>query len=271
MSKHKRPTDESVLPDPALSWQKGEAPSWASGWGEDAFGAHADFSVGDVIQRLRWIPPGRFWMGSPEDEEGRYGWEGPRHEVTLGFGFWMMDAPVRQSLWRAVMRRNPSSFKSQNRPVERVDWPMIQEFLSRLNDRVPGLELALPSEAQWEYACRAGSDASIYAEDLDQMAWYEDNSQHETRPVGEKLANAFGLHDMLGNVWEWCADHWRGDYDGAPTDGSAWVNEDPAANRVVRGGSWRSPARLVRASSRLGVGPALRDVLLGFRCIGVQG
>jgi formylglycine-generating enzyme required for sulfatase activity len=284
----------------------GVPPVWARAWGEDEFGVYAAFYLGDVVQRLRWIPPGRFWMGSPEGEAGRWDYEGPRHLVTIGSGFWMMDAPVRQSLWQAVMGDNPSRFKSPDRPVENVSWEMAGEFLSRLNGRVAGLELALPSEAQWEYACRAGSETATYAGDLeilgahnapvlDAIAWYGGNSgvgfdlkegadssgwadkqypdsPSGTHPVGKKHPNAFGLHDMLGNVWEWCADHYHNGYDGAPTDGSAWIDShaDAAADRVMRGGSWIYDARSVRAACRSGDLPASRFVDVGFRCVRVH-
>ncbi len=251
----------------------GIPPAWASGWGEDNFGVYASFSVGDVVQRLRWIPPGRFMMGSPKSEEGRYDDEGPRHEVTINPGFWMMDTPVRQCLWHAVMGDNPSKFKGPDRPVESIDFSSIEQFLSRLNDRIPELELSLPSEAQWEHACRASSGAATYAtatEKLSDIAWFADNSESQTQPVAKKRCNAWGLHDMLGNVWEWCADHWHDNYEGAPTDGSAWQDEGAAATRVMRGGSWYDHARHVRAACRNRDHPPGRYDFVGFRCVRVQ-
>ena len=119
-----------------------------------------------VRQRLRWIPPGRFLMGSPDDEEGRDSDEGPRHEVTIGSGFWMFDTPCTQSLWEALMGKNPSEYQSRDRPVESVSWKDCQEFLRRLNAKV-GLSLSLPSESQWEYACRAGTIEATYAGPLE--------------------------------------------------------------------------------------------------------
>jgi len=283
----------------------GEPPDWASGWGDDRFGVFVDISLGAVTQRLRWVSPGRFTMGSPADEEGRFEDEGPQHEVTITEGFWLFDTPCTQALWVAVMRENPSRFKSPIRPVEGVSFEDVQRFISRLNDLAPGLELSLPSEAQWEYACRAGTEEATYAGEmrilgennapvLDTIAWYGGNSgvgfeldegvdsggwrekqhPHEragTRPVGLKAANPWGLYDMLGNVWEWCADEWHDNYDGAPTDGSAWLDsEGGAADRVVRGGLWINGARYVRAAVRDHDAPALRDVSLGFRCARVQ-
>jgi formylglycine-generating enzyme required for sulfatase activity len=298
-------TDANVNPHPLLD---GVPPIWATAWGKDEFGAYASFSIGGVSQRLRWISPGRFWMGAPDGEAGRFDDEGPRRQVTLGSGFWMMDTPVRQSLWQAVMDNNPSRFKSPDRPVENVDWAMIKQFLSRLNAKVVGLELVLPTEAQWEYACRAGGEMATYAGDLellgsrnapvlDRIAWYGGNSgvgfelenghnssdwrgkQYPDSPsgthlVGQKPPNAFGLHDMLGNVWELCADHWHDGYDGAPTDGSAWIDDDDATRRVVRGGSWYDYARNVRAAGRdcffseLRLGyEEFRLGCIGFRCV----
>jgi formylglycine-generating enzyme required for sulfatase activity len=191
--------------------------------------------------------------------------------------------------------------------VEQVSFADIRAFLRKLNARVEGLDLGLPSEAQWEYACRAGTTTATHAGDLrilgdnnapvlDAIAWYGGNSgvgfelengydssrwpgkQYEhtragTWPVAQKAANPWGLYDMLGNVWEWCADHWHDNYDGAPTDGSAWIGgtrRGGAAGRVVRGGSWSNDARSVRAAFRNGGVPARRLDVIGFRCARVQ-
>jgi len=282
-------------------------PDWASGWGQDRYGVFVEFTPRlnrGVTQRLRWIPPGRFLMGSPENEPGRYDFEGPQHLVTLTQGFWLFDTPCTQALWEAVMSDNPSHFKSSTRPVEQVSWDQVQDFLKQINARLPGLDLALPSEAQWEYACRAGTETAIYSGELailgennapalDPIAWYGGNSgvdfdlpngydssgwpgkqySHEragTRPVGLKRANPWGLYDMLGNVWEWTQDHWHGDYRDAPTDGSAWERTEAGADRVIRGGSWFLLARHVRAASRSHFDPGNRDGHLGFRCARVQ-
>ena len=287
-------------------------PDWAAAIGRDEHGVFVTISVPalrgkPVTQRLRWIPPGSFEMGSPHDEPGRYDNEGPRHLVTLGQGFWLFDTPCTQALWRAVMGGNPSNFKSPTRPVERVSFEDVQRFLERVNQRVPGLDLSLPSEAQWEYACRAGTATATYAGAmeilgennapvLDAIAWYGGNSgvgfelkngdnssdwtdkqyPHQragTRAVGTKGPNAWGLHDILGNVWEWCADHWHDSYAGAPADGAAWLdadNDTGAADRVFRGGSWLDEARYVRAACRYRAHPALRNDSLGFRCARVQ-
>jgi formylglycine-generating enzyme required for sulfatase activity len=251
--------------------QRGIAPDWASEWGDDRLhGPWCAFEVKDVVQRLRWIPPGTFWMGSAEDEEGRFPQEGPRHLVTIDSGFWMFDTPCTQALWEAVMGENPSRFKSADRskeradrPVESVSWEQCQEFLTALNSRLDGLELSLPSEAQWEYACRAGTEAARYSENLDAIAWYRENSGNQTHSVAGKEANSWGLYDMLGNVWEWCANVWVDGYAGVARASSA---ESAFAHRVIRGGSWSDGALRVRAAYRYGSGPSGRDSNLGFRC-----
>ena len=279
-------------------------PRWASGWGQDRYGVFVEFTLQEVTQRLRWIPPGRFWMGSPEEEPGRFDREGPHHQVTLTEGFWLSDTPCTQALWQAVMGNNPSRFQSPTRPVEQVSWNDVQDFLTRINARIPGLDLALPSEARWEHACRAGTETAIYtgaldilgennAPVLDPIAWYGGNSGVDfdldkgygssgwkekqyphtkagTRPVQLKRANPWGLYDMLGNVWEWTQDHWHDDYRGAPDDGSAWLSGDAGADRVLRGGSWYSYARLVRAACRFAPLPGSRFDGIGFRCARVR-
>jgi formylglycine-generating enzyme required for sulfatase activity len=282
----------------------GFAPDWASEWGQDRFGVYVAFTLGEVTQRLRWIPPGRFMMGSPEDEPGRSIWEGPRHEVTITEGFWLFDTPCTQALWQEVMGDNPSRFKTPLRPVESVSFEDATSFLGKVNARLPWLNLQLPSEAWWEYACRAGTvtatDAGpmtirspFNAPALDQIAWYGGNSGKDfdladgedssgwpdkqfkhskagTRMVGQKKRNAWGLADMLGNVWEWCADTWHESYYGAPTDGSAWIDSGSAEFRVVRGGSWSGEARSARSAYRSKNAPAERFGNLGFRCARVQ-
>ncbi|MBF0604091.1 MAG: formylglycine-generating enzyme family protein [Nitrospirae bacterium] len=258
-----------------------------------------------ITQHLRWIPPGRFLMGSPADEPGRYDNEGPQRDVTMGQGFWLFDTPCTQALWQVVMGKNPSRFQSNNRPVEQVSFEDVQEFLSRINQACPGLDLTLPSEAQWEYACRAGTTTALYsgettilgernAPTLDTIAWYGGNSgvdpselpdgqdssgwaekqyPHEragTHPAAMKDPNPWGLHDMLGNVWEWCADAWHDSYEGAPVDGLARESDGTAAVRAMRGGSWIDRARYVRSACRYRGRLANRNDDLGFRCIRVQ-
>jgi formylglycine-generating enzyme required for sulfatase activity len=276
-------------------WERRQPPAWAEAWGRDEYGAWVTFRAGEVVQRMRWIPPGTFWMGSPEDEPGRYAHEGPRHEEVIPRGFWMFDTPCTQALWQEVMGKNPSRFRSPDRPVERVSWDDCQEFIRRWNVRFEGLSLTLPTEAQWEYACRAGTETATYAGPMEikgqnnapilhEIAWYGGNSgldfdladgwtasdwpekqfefaQAGTHPVGRKRANPWGLYDMLGNVWEWCADLWTDDY----TTTSRAALEGSSAVRVLRGGSWLVYARYVRAACRIRFEPGYRLDSLGFR------
>ena len=148
----------------------GAPPDWASVWGHDRFGVYVAFTIGEATQRLRWIPPGRFMMGSPRKERGRWEEEGPQHEVTIVDGFWLFDTPCTQALWQAVTGGNPSAYQEPARPVQRVSFEDVEAFLVRINQRVPGLDLVLPSEAQWEYACRAGTTTATYAGDFDPEA-----------------------------------------------------------------------------------------------------
>ncbi|MEM9293233.1 MAG: formylglycine-generating enzyme family protein [Acidobacteriota bacterium] len=253
--------------------------------------------VDDVRYILRWIKPGTFWMGSPEDEEGRWGDEGPRREVTLTKGFWLGQTPCTQALWTTVMETNPSRFVHPERPVEQVSWEDCQEFLQRIAERVPGFHPRLPTEAEWEYACRAGTETSTYAGQLkilgahngpmlDKIAWYGGNSgvdfdlkdgvnssgwngkqfDHQmagTRIVKRKSENSWGLYDMLGNVEEWCSDYWSNAHD--PNDKLDPAGPGEGSERVVRSGAWVSHARDVRAAYRSWYHPENRDNFLGFR------
>ena len=286
----------------------GSAPVWASGWGQDNYGIFAEFSLpGEndkwVTQRMRWIPPGTFLMGSPKDEPGRDSDEGPQREVTISKSFWIFDTPCTQALWQIVMDGNPSRFPDPERPVERVTWDDAQDFITKLNSAVPGLALQLPTEVQWEYACRAGTTEATYAGAikilgscnvpiLDEIAWYGGNSGVDfdlddgwnssdwqekqynhtmagTRKVAQKQPNRWRLFDMLGNVWEWCLDwHFDKYY-------PASVNADPRGpngglQRVIRGGCASDGARCVRCASRDRCEADYRDGGIGFRCAQVQ-
>ena len=209
-----------------------------------------------------WIPPGSFAMGSTNGESG----EKPVHEVTIREGFYMGKYEVTQAQWRQVMGTNPSKFEGDSLPVAKVSWNDVQEFIGKLNEMNDGFVYRLPSEAEWEYACRAGTTGD-YAGDLDSMAWYEDNSASQSHPVGQKQANAFGLYDMHGNMWEWCADAWHENYDGAPTDGSIWSSGGDSSRRVLRGGSWFNDSNLCRSALRNRYAPAFRLNNLGFRIV----
>ncbi|MFO7563886.1 MAG: formylglycine-generating enzyme family protein [Enhygromyxa sp.] len=243
-------------------------PRWAHAMGRDRYGLWAAFAVGKVEQRMRWIPPGRFMMGSPEHEEGRWDDEGPQHLVTLDQGFWMAETPCTQALWKAVMGDNPSHFKSPEllmRPVESVSYENVQRFIKDLDrklDRKVGKGFELPTEKQWEYACRAGTTAPTYAE-RDAVAWHRGNSDAQTHEVGLKQRNAWGLYDMLGNVFEWCADM----YAPYPSRAVEEATSPSGRDRVIRGGGWADDARSVRAAYRYWLGPGARSGSLGFRLV----
>lgn len=257
---------------------RGCPPRWACSWGQDEVGVFAGFVVDAVEYRMRWIPAGEFWMGSPATEEGRYGDEGPRHRVRISKGFWLGETPVTQGLWEAVMGSNPSWFKGEaERPVVQVSWEDVQGFIAALEKLAQGLGVRLPSEEEWEYACRAGTEGPTYAgageAALEAIAWWNGNSGGMTHPVRMKKPNAWGLHDMLGNVWEWCSDAWYA-YSGASSGagsgaGSVLVNRvhpgSPGDRRVGRGGSWFSRAGVVRAAFRYLWSPGVRLDGLGFR------
>ena len=219
------------------------------------------------------IPAGTFVMGSPDDEKGRdvFGNEGPQTTVTITKPFWLGKTEVTQSQWKVVMGNDLSSFKGDDLPVEQVSWDDAVSFCEKLNelkhDMLPaGYHYTLPTEAQWEYACRAGTTTRFcYGDDdnqLGQYAWYDDKSSSKTRSVGEKLPNGWGLHDMHGNVWEWCLDCY-GDYAG----GSVSDPQAPQSGteRVVRGGACRIGAWGCRSAYRSGLRPDDSYGSLGFR------
>ena len=226
-------------------------------------------------------------MGSPSEEEGRTRAEGPQHEVTIPRGFWLGHSEVTQAQWRKAMGNNPSNFQGERLnglnqetaaewpavlPIEGVSWEDAKKFMKRLNARGGRFSYRLPTEAEWEYACRAGTiDARPGY--LDQVAWYYLNSGHQihfqgtTHPVGLKQGNAWNLQDMLGNVAEWCEDTWHDNYIGAPADGSAWIADGNPSRRVRRGGDWFSLQRHCRSASRAGTASAGTYNNVGFRVI----
>lgn len=205
---------------------------------------------GGVPLEMVWILGGTFTMGSPGTEQDREAYEGPQQAVTLN-GFWMGKYEFTQAQWKAVTGgANPSHYQggsygnTDNRPVEHVSWDIVtQTFLPALNTAT-GLTFRLPSEAEWEFACRAGTTTRFYwgddqsYTDIRDYAWFFGNSDYQTHDVGGKLANAFGLYDMSGNMWEWCEDDWHGSYAGAPANGQAWVESPRRSFRVIRGGYW---------------------------------
>lgn len=212
-----------------------------------------------------WCPPGTFMMGSP-GFWSKFLFGETQHEVTLTSGFWLGKYPVTQAQWEKVMGNNPSGFKgNRQRPVEQVSWDDCQAFLKMINS-LEKTAFRLPTEAEWEYACRAGTTtAYCFGDDpaqLDDYAWYTNNSSSQTHPVGQKRPNAWGLYDMHGNVWEWCQD-WYGDYlKGAVTDPTGPTS---GSYRVNRGGSWYGDPWDCRSARRGRNAPEDRGLNLGFR------
>ncbi len=206
------------------------------------------------------LPGGTFDMGSPETEPGRADNEGPVHRVTLS-SFLIAKYEVSQAEWQKVMGLNPGASKrGDTLAVESVSWEDCQEFCEKT-------KLSLPTEAQWEYACRAGTSRPFAGTGkVDEMAWVEENSGRQTHPVGEKKANDFGLHDMHGNVWEWCADWYQADFyrESSGAKDPLCENSD-SEYRVVHGGSWFFDASACRSACRNGLPPGMREVDLGFR------
>jgi formylglycine-generating enzyme required for sulfatase activity len=223
------------------------------------------------------IPGGNFTMGSPSSEKNRGDDEGPQHLVRIQ-PFFMGKYPVTQAQYQAIIGKNPSNFKGDDRPVEQVTWHDAVEFCARLSQKT-GRQYRLPSEAEWEYACRAGTTTPFYFRETitPELANYDGNYiygsgskgkyRQKTTNVGSFKPNNFGLYDMHGNVWEWCADHWHGNYDGAPTDGSAWIEGGDASRRVLRGGSWDYNPVYCRSAYRGHLNPDFAYYYIGFRVV----
>jgi formylglycine-generating enzyme required for sulfatase activity len=229
----------------------------------------ATFAVGDKDEVdlgkgerliLAFIPSGSFRMGSAAGRRD----ERPVHDVTISRSFWMGAYPVTQAQWQAVMGSNPSYFKGPDLPVENVSWDDCQQFISRVNAKGAGT-FRLPTEAEWEHACRAGSTGETH-ENLEASAWYWDDSGKTTHPVGQKLANAWGLYDMTGNIDEWCQD-WYGKSYFADSPSIDPQGPPSGAFRVVRGGSFVHEAYRIRYAYRGGVSPFGRSYNTGFRIV----
>jgi len=233
------------------------------------------------------IPGGTFLMGSPATEEGYSTDESPQHWVTVQ-SFFMGKYPVTQAQWQAVanlpqvnreLNPDPSYFKGANRPVEQVSWYECVEYVERLS-QYTGRDYRLPSEAEWEYACRAETttpfhfgeiiitDLANYDGKTTDDAGVNGKSFKKTTPVGSfQVANAFGLYDMHGNVWEWCADYWHSKYYNAPSDGKAWLSDNEKKFRLLRGGSWSHYRWYCRCANRFWSPPAPKNNGIGFRVV----
>ena len=229
--------------------------------------------AGEVITnslgtRLAFVPAGEFLMGSPDSDNDAHKNEKPQHRVRITRPFYLGVHPVTQEEYERVMGNNPSQFKGDpQRPVESVSWNDAMEFCRQLSEK-EGKEYRLPIEAEWEYACRAGSRTEwCFGDSESQLAgyaWYFDNSDHTTHPVGQKKPNGWGLYDMHGNVWEWCSDWYVRDY---YENSSANDPQGPSSgsHRVIRGGSWNTVACYSRSANRFDYSPGNRSGILGFR------
>lgn len=238
----------------------------------------------DVPLTMMKIPSGSFLMGSPDTEPQAYENEQPQHPVTIS-SFCLNQSPITQAQWKAVanfpqvryaLDPDPSKFKGSNRPVERVSWYEAVEFCQRMSQQT-GRYYRLPSEAEWEYACRAGTTTPFHfgkklppeLANFNHSNFSLGNNEklnQGTTPVGSfQVANAFGLFDLHGNVYEWCADHWHDNYQGAPTDGSPWLSDDENTPRLLRGGFWLNYASHCRSAYRNYSLPQTKSSPIGFR------
>ena len=246
----------------------------------DQYGVYKEIMIKNITQRFRYIPPGQFLMGSPESEVDRELWDAKEtlHQVTLTNGFWLADTTVTQALYQAVMGENPSHFSGEgNLPVEKVSWEDAQQFISQLNQLIPELTAQLPSEAQWEYACRAGTDTVFsWGENITpEQVNYEGSrpyrdakkglNREKTIRVKSLPANPWGLHEMHGNVWEWCRDAYKENLGQKAVVDPEESSSVASVDRVVRGGSWLNSGRRVRSAFRNWRRPDFRSHYLGFR------
>ena len=217
------------------------------------------------------IPAGEFDMGSPSTERDRDNDEGPVHRIKISRPFYMGKYEVTQQQYYVVAKSKPSKFKQEGRPVENVSWDQAERFCRKLS-KIKGGSYRLPTEAEWEYACRAGSQDRFYFGDdltysqIEQYAWYSENSDSATHLVGEKKPNSFGLYDMHGNVWEWCGDWYAADYyrHSITVDPHGPYN---GKSRVFRGGGWFHRARYCRSASRSSCEPVYIRNYVGFRIV----
>jgi len=286
------PTSKSVTPNRLQTFQFEVLTVDARGNITNHRNCEAKYFIEDlgngVILEMVQIPGGTFMMGSPDGEKERYSNEGPQHQVKVP-GFFMGKYEITQVQYKAIMGNNPSNFKGIKRPVEQVSWNDAVEFCQKLSQKT-GRTYRLSSEAEWEYACRAGTSTPFHFGETitTDLANYDGNYTYASAPkgqyrqqtieVGSFSPNAFGLYDMHGNVWEWCQDYWHENYQGAPTDGSAWLSSgniitrlfrNSSNFRLLRGGSWLTIPRHCRSAYRYSLTPATRYITVGFRVVGV--
>ena len=253
------------------------SPSWANSYGMDQYGEWAEFEIAGVVQRMRWIEPTTFLMGSPDTEVDHCDDE-TQHSVTLTTGYWLAATTCTQELWQSVMGTNPSKFNTSNQhPVEHVSWDDCEEFFTKVNQLQPNLNLRFPTEAEWENACRAGTTTPFSFGDniTTDLVNYDGDYPYNGAPNGiyrqqtigvtDLPCNQWGLYQMHGNVWEWCSDWYDADY----YDMNVLVDPTGPATgsyRVLRGGSWDYFARYLRAVVRDALVPSYRFNDLGLRC-----
>ena len=253
---------------------------WLCSWASAGY-ANEEITVdlpGGATMEMVWIESGTFTMGSPSSETDRDSDEGPQHEVTISQGFYLGQYEITQAQWESVMGRNPSTFIGPNRPVETLSWNEVQAFIHRLNETAGDSLYRLPTEAEWEYAARAGTTTRwSYGDEERQLgdyAWYFSNDKPDgTKEVGTKLPNPWGLYDMHGNVFEWCQD-WYGEnyYDSSPSVDPSGPSTGSflAQFKVLRGGGFDYLARHVRSADRGGSGPYFRGGLFGVRLLRIK-
>ncbi len=235
--------------------------------GDKAFRDHLGNGV--HLEMVR-IPSGKFALGSPTNETGRRENESPISEINVP-AFYMAKFVVTQEQWVAIMGSNPAIFRENlQAPVENISWLEAQDFCQKLAAKTQHL-YRLPSESEWEYACRAGTNTAYHFGDspteLADYAWFADNANKRSHPVGAKVPNPWGLSEMHGGIWEWCEDVWHDNFNGAPADGSAWVLDGYTSRRVRRGGSWSNEAKLCRSASREWHWQSDRYNDIGFRVV----
>jgi len=253
-------------PAPAAATAPATGPAPAAG-ATPALPAHpkpGESLVNSIGMKLIYVPPGEFRMGSDPAEPGRHDDE-TAHDVKITRGFWLAATEVTQAQWQKVMGLNRSEPKGDNLPASRLSWPQAAEFCQKLG-KAEGRSYRLPTEAQWEYACRSGSGGAYSGGKLDEVAWHMDNSGEAPHEVAGKKPNAWGLYDMHGNVAEWCRDFYQRDLGSAPVVDPAGPAQGTGA-RVVRGGSWDNFARACRSAARASFNPAYPLDRLGLRVI----
>ena len=263
-SKKQKPATTQVAPKKHKSQSKPTKGGTVKRVATKASYSNGTLTVNGIKYNMVWVDGGTFRMGATSEQGSEISDEKPVHSVTLS-GYYIGKTEVTQALWQAVMGSNPSYFEGDGLPVEQVSWDDCQKFIRKLNS-LTGQNFRLPTEAEWEFACRGGNNSRGYkysgSNYIDNVAWYDGNSGDKTHPVATKSPNELGIYDMSGNVWEWCAD-WYGDYSSGrqtnpkgPYDGSS---------RVYRGGSWYYYARHCRSSDRFSNIPTIRNYDLGLR------